>query len=38
MKAKKIFAAILSIGMIISGTTAAMAAPSMMNALDTNQV
>ncbi|HIZ23474.1 MAG TPA: hypothetical protein IAA21_11885, partial [Candidatus Blautia faecigallinarum] len=38
MKAKKLFAAILSVGMIISGTTAAMAAPSMMNALDTNQV
>ena len=38
MKIKKLFAAVLSASMIIGSSTAAMAAPSMMNALDTNQV
>lgn len=38
MKIKKLFAAVLSASMIIGSSAVAMAAPSMMNALDTNQV
>lgn len=38
MKIKKLFAAVLSASMILGGSAVTMAAPSMMNALDTNQV
>ena len=38
MKIKKLFAAVLSAGMIIGSSAVAMAAPSMVNALDTNLV
>lgn len=38
MKIKKLFAAVLTASMIIGSSAVAMAAPSMMNALDTNQV
>ncbi len=38
MKINKLFAAVLTVSTIVGSTTAAMAAPSMMNALDINQV
>lgn len=38
MKIKKLFASVLIAGLVVGSTVSASAAPSMMNALDTNQV